>query len=113
MSQHEPRFAVHPTVTPTEVMTAGEKVATACHDLWLLMDTHSLPAPAELYVRFWGAVRINGRLGDLHDLKRWAEATDAAVAGDGWVDGKWQYVACTVLGDVPLRLTCFGEALTP
>jgi hypothetical protein len=97
-----------------EVMTAGEKVATACRDLWLLMDTHSLPAPAELYVRFWGAARVDARLGDLHELNRWAEATDATVTNSGspfGFEGRL-HVACTVLGDAPLRLTAFGEALT-
>jgi hypothetical protein len=49
-------------------------------------------------------------LRDFHDLNRWAEATDAEVTDPG---SGWLHVACTVLGDVPLRMTAFGEALTP
>jgi hypothetical protein len=47
-------------------------------------------------------------LADLHDLNRWAEATDAQVMAytvEGHVDDYLRY-ANVVLGDVPLRLTC-------
>jgi hypothetical protein len=109
MAQHEPKFAVHPTVTSTAVVTPAERVADTCHRLGYLIDRHHLPEPIEVRVR---RLSIAVDLMGLHDLNRWADATDAAVTT---VKEPEDYlrVACTVLGDVPLRLTCMGEALTP
>jgi hypothetical protein len=105
MAQHEPKFAVHPTVTPTVTVTAAERLAETLHRLGYLIDRHSLPDAVEVRVR---RRSIAVDLADLHDLKRWAEATDAAV-----IDGKWSHEAYTVIGDIPLQLSCYGKALTP
>jgi hypothetical protein len=93
-------------MTPAVTVTAAERLADTLHRLGYLIDRHHLPEPVETRIR---QLSVAVDLADLHDLKRWAEATDAApVTYDAFL-----YVACTVLGDVPLRLTCFGEALTP
>jgi hypothetical protein len=102
-------------MTSTDTVTAAERLAETLHRLGYLIDRHSLPEPIELRVR---RLAFAVDLADLRDLNRWAEATDAAVDPRGGFatddgDGRWLHVACTVLGDVPLRLTCFGEALTP
>jgi hypothetical protein len=91
-------------------VTAAERLAETLHRLGYLIDRHHLPEPVELRVR---RLSVAVDLADLHDLNRWAEATDAAVSDVSTVSRSDLYVACTVLGDVPLRLTCFGEALTP
>jgi hypothetical protein len=97
-------------MTTSPVVTTGEQVAETLHRLGYLIDRHSLPAPVEVRVR---RLSIGVELGDLHDLRRWAETTDAMVTDDGWLAGKWHYIACSVFGDVPVRLTCYGKALTP
>jgi hypothetical protein len=97
-------------MTATDTVTAAERLADTLHRLGYLIDRHHLPEPVELRVR---RLSIAVDLGDLHDLKRWAEATDAAVSGGAYAAHSGLHVACSVLGDVPLRLTCFGEALTP
>jgi hypothetical protein len=94
-------------MTTSPVVTTGEQVAETLHRLGYLIDQHHLPAPAELRVR---RLSIAVDLHDFHDLNRWAEATDAEVTDPG---SGWLHVACTVLGDVPLRMTAFGEGLTP
>ncbi|MDP9224129.1 MAG: hypothetical protein M3P18_09790 [Actinomycetota bacterium] len=91
------------TTTPTQ--TAAERVEVTLHRLGYLIGRHHLPEPVELQVRAL-SVRVDCK--NLHDLKRWAQATDATMTDSGL-----QLVACTLLGDVPLRMTCFGEALTP
>jgi hypothetical protein len=87
------------------LVTTGEQVAETLHRLGYLIDRHSLPEPVEVRVQ---RLSIAVDLTDLHDLKRWAEATDATATDGGWMDGGRHYVACTVLGDVPLRLA-FGR----
>jgi hypothetical protein len=89
------------------LVTTGEQVAETLHRLGYLIGEHDLPAPTELRVR---RLYIHVDLRDFHDLNRWAEATDAEVTDPG---SGWLHVACTVLGDVPLKMTAFGEALTP
>jgi uncharacterized protein HemY len=96
-------------MTPAVTVTAAERLAETLHRLAYLIDRHHLPEPEETQIR---RLSIGVELGDLHKLKRWAEATDATVTKTP-AYGKWLHVACTLLGDVPLRLTCFGEALTP
>jgi hypothetical protein len=107
-------------MTDTPV-TTGEQVAETLHRLGYLIGQHDLPAPRETRVRpvtEWRrgqrltVVHADVRLADLHELSRWAELTHAAITqvpkrSDGL------HVACTVLGDVPLRMTAFGKALTP
>jgi hypothetical protein len=102
-------------MTPAVAVTDAERVADTCHRLGYLIDRHSLPAPTELRVRAFGGgpPRADAGLRNLHDLNLWAEATDAAVVKTPHDHGKWLHVACSVLGDVPLRLTAFGKALTP
>jgi hypothetical protein len=95
-------------MTPTDTVTAAERLAETLHRLAYLIDRHHLPEPVEL--RVW-RLSIAVDLVDLHDLNRWAEATDAAVTTVKEPE-EYLHVACTVLGDVPLRLTCFGKALT-
>jgi hypothetical protein len=97
-------------MTTSPVVTTGEQVAETLHRLGYLIGQHHLPAPTELRVR---RLSIGVELADLHDLNRWADVTDATVAGGRWLDDEWHYVACTVIGDVPLRMTAFGKALTP
>jgi hypothetical protein len=97
-------------MTTSPVVTTGEQVAETLHRLGYLIGEHHLPAPTEVRVQ---RLSIAVDLTDLHDLKRWAEATDATATDGGWMDGGRHYVACTVLGDVPLQMTCFGKALTP
>jgi hypothetical protein len=92
-------------MTTSPVVTTGEQVAETLHRLGYLIGEHDLPAPTELRVR---RLYIHVDLHGPHDLNRWAEVTDATVTGDAYI-----HVACTVLGDVPLRMTAFGEALTP
>jgi hypothetical protein len=92
------------------LVTTGEQLAETLHRLGYLIDRHHLNAPEETRIR---RMFIGVHLANLHDLKRWAEATDAATTDDGWMDGKWHYLACSVLGDVPLQMTAFGKALTP
>jgi hypothetical protein len=88
-------------MTPTDTVTAAERLAETLHRLGYLIGEHHLPAPTEVRVQ---RLSIAVDLTDLHDLKRWAEATDATATDGGWMDGGRHYVACTVLGDVPLRL---------
>jgi hypothetical protein len=90
-------------VTTTPTTTAAERVAETLHRLAYLIDRHHLPEPVEVRVR---RLSVAVDLADLHDLNRWAEATDAVVTGHEWLE-----VACTALGDVPLRLTAFREGL--
>jgi hypothetical protein len=90
-------------MTAADTVTAAERVADTCHRLGYLIDRHHLPEPVELRVR---RLSVAVDLADLHDLKRWAEATDATVTGDAYL-----HVACTVLGDVPVRMACFGKGL--
>jgi hypothetical protein len=90
-------------MTPADALTAAERLAETLHRLGYLIDRHHLPEPVELRVR---RLSVAVDLAGLHDLNRWAEATDAAA-----IDGKWTHEAYTVLGDVPLQLTCFGKAL--
>jgi hypothetical protein len=92
----------------TDAVTAAERLAETLHRLGYLIDRHSLPAPVEVRVR---RLSIAVDLTDLHDLKRWADATNAERITDAY-DGLL-HVACTVLGDVPLRMVAFGKALTP
>jgi hypothetical protein len=91
------------------LVTTGEQVAETLHRLGYLIDRHSLPAPVEVRVR---QLSVAVDLADLHDLNLWAEASDAVVTKHSQYDG-WLLTAHTVLGDVPLRMTAFGEALTP
>jgi hypothetical protein len=91
------------------LVTTGEQVAETLHRLGYLIGQHDLPAPEEVQVRKLSA-RVE--LENLHDLNRWAEAADAAVTNSPH-GSAWLHVACTVLGDVPLRMTAFGKALTP
>jgi hypothetical protein len=109
MAQHEPKFAVHPTVTSTVTVTAAERLAETLHRLGYLIDRHHLPDPEDTHIRR-RSVAIE--LGDLHKLKRWAEATDAEVTRTR-AYGEWRHMACGVIGDTTLRLSCFGKALTP
>jgi hypothetical protein len=103
-----------------DTVTAAERLAETLHRLGYLIDRHSLPAPKESRVRTaqldrpFAVVGIvaDVRLKNLHDLNRWAAVTDAAVTTVKEPED-YLHLACTVLGDVPLRLTCFGEALTP
>jgi ABC-type hemin transport system ATPase subunit len=98
----------------TDAVTAAERLAETLHRLGYLIDRHSLPAPQETRLRTvhrLGDGLVDLLLANLHDLNLWAEATDATVTKpQGRV---WMHVACSVLGDVPLRMTAFGEALTP
>jgi hypothetical protein len=106
----------------TPVMTTGERVGDACMWVSTLIARYHLPAPQELRIRTapdlfaeWskpGEVVAEIRLKDEAKLRRWAEATNAEVTASPHYDG-YLHVACTVLGDVPLRLTAFGKALTP
>ncbi len=98
------------TTTPTT--TAGERVEATLHQLAYLIGQHNLPAPKETTVRTYADVQADVLLGNVHDLNLWAEATDAAVTGAPEYF-RYQYVACTAVGDVLLRMTAFGEALTP
>jgi hypothetical protein len=86
-------------MTTSPVVTTGEQVAETLHRLGYLIGQHDLPAPVEMRVR---ALSISVDLTDLHDLDRWAEATDAVVTY-----GSWHHVACTVFGDVPMRLSAY------
>jgi hypothetical protein len=86
-------------MTPTDTVTAAERLADTLHRLGYLIDRHSLPAPVEVRVR---QLSVAVDLADLHDLNRWAEATDAVVTY-----GSWHHVACTVFGDVPMRLSAY------
>jgi hypothetical protein len=94
------------------LVTTGEQVAETLHRLGYLIGEHDLPAPAEMHIRTYAGVQADVALGVLPKLERWAEAADAEVTEDHH-GGGWLHVACTVLGDVPLRMTAFGEALTP
>jgi hypothetical protein len=96
-------------MTPTDTVTAAERLAETLHRLGYLIDRHHLPAPVEMRVR---RLSVGLDLADLHDLKRWAEAADAEVTKTR-AYGEWRHMACGVIGDVPLRLSCFGKALTP
>jgi hypothetical protein len=109
MAQHEPKFAVHPTVTSTVTVTAAERLAETLHRLGYLIDRHSLPAPVEVRLR---RLSVGVDLADLHDLNRWAEAADAEVTKTR-AYGEWRHMACGVIGNRTLRLSCFGKALTP
>jgi hypothetical protein len=97
-------------MTPTVTVTAAERLAETLHRLGYLIDRHSLPEPEDTHIR---RLSVTIELGDLNKLKRWAEATDAVATKHSQYSGGWMHVACTVLGDVPLRMTAFGEALTP
>jgi hypothetical protein len=110
-------------MTTSPVVTTGEQLAETLHRLGYLIDRHSLPAPRDTRLRpvpdFHASVRVEPaevradmRLKNLHDLHLWAEATDAELAKVPHEDA-WLHVACTVLGDMPLRMTAFGKALTP
>jgi hypothetical protein len=92
-------------MTSPVAVTAAERLAETLHRLGYLIDRYHLPDPEDTHIR---RLSVTIELGDLHELNRWAKATHAAVTDVGW-----QYVACSVLGDVPLRMTAFGEALTP
>ncbi len=95
-----------------ETVTSGERVEATLHQLAYLIGRHNLPAPKETTVRTYSDVQADVLLADAHDLKRWADATDATVTS-GVEYFRYQYVACTAVGDVLLRMTAFGEALTP
>jgi hypothetical protein len=96
-------------MSPAVTVTPAERLAETLHRLGYLIDRHHLPDPEETRIR---GLTIDIRLADLHDLNRWADATDARVLPTQ-DDGRWLHVACTLLGDVPLCMTCCGEALTP
>jgi hypothetical protein len=102
-------------MSPTSpVVTTGEQVAETLHRLGYLIGQHDLPAYREMRMRALprvGSIVIDVHFADLHDLNRWAETVGAAVALDPLE--RWMYVACSVLGDVPVTMTCFGEALSP
>jgi hypothetical protein len=99
-------------MTTSPVVTTGEQVAETLHRLGYLIGQHDLPAPTELEIRTYAGVKVDVMLRGCPKLQRWADATDAAVTTSPHYDGH-QHVACTVLGDVPLRMTAFGKALTP
>jgi hypothetical protein len=105
-----PRVPAGPANATPVAVTAAESLADTLHRLGYLIDRHHLPPYDELRHR---RLAIGVDLADLHDLNRWAEATDAVVSDVSTVARSDLYVACTVIGDVPLRLTCFGKALTP
>jgi hypothetical protein len=96
-------------MTPTVTVTAAERLADTLHRLGYLIDRHHLIDPEETQIRRLSVVI---ELRNLHDLNHWAEATNAVVTKIPEYN-RWLHVACGVLGDVPVRLTCFGEALTP
>jgi hypothetical protein len=91
------------------LVTTGEQVAETLHRLGYLIGEHHLDAPDELEIRTYAGVKVDVMPGGLDKLQRWAEATDATVTDDEWANDGWHYVACTVLGDVPLRMTAFGK----
>jgi hypothetical protein len=92
-------------MTTSPVVTTGEQVAETLHRLGYLIGQHDLPAPEETRIRQLG---VAIELGDLHKLKRWADATNAAVTTNIHY-AELLHEACTVLGDVPLRMTAFGK----
>jgi hypothetical protein len=94
------------------LVTTGEQVAETLHRLGYLIGQHHLPAPDELNIRMYAGVQVDVLLRGMDKLRRWSEVTDAAVTSTPAHDG-YQYLACTVIGDRPLRLTAFGKALTP
>jgi hypothetical protein len=86
------------------LVTTGEQVAETLHRLGYLIGEHDLPAPAELEIRTYAGVKVDVKPGDMRRLRRWANVTEAEVTTYPQYDG-WLYVACTVLGDVPVRMT--------
>jgi hypothetical protein len=99
-------------MTTSPVVTAGEQVAETLHRLGYLIGEHHLLAPDELEIRTYAGVKVDVMPSSVDDLRRWADVTDAQVTTSPHYDG-YLHVACTVLGDVPLRMTAFGKALTP
>ncbi len=99
-------------MTTAPVVTTAERLVTFAHEFGYLVERHDLPAPKDTRVRTYDDVQADVALANLHDLNLWAAATDAVITSAAIYHGH-HYGACTVLGDVPLRLTCFGEALTP
>jgi hypothetical protein len=95
-------------MTPAVTVTPAERLAETLHRLGYLIDRHHLPAPEEMRVRTTtapGGVRADVRVADLHELNKWATVSHATITQvPKSYDGL--HVACTVLGDVPLRMTC-------
>jgi hypothetical protein len=94
-------------MTPAVTVTPAERLADTLHRLAYLIDRHSLPEPRELEIGTAGPGHIRLRLKDETGLRRWAASADADV-----VTSDHMTLACGVLGDMPLRMTCFRKALT-
>jgi hypothetical protein len=99
-------------MTASPVVTTGEQVAETLHRLGYLIDQHDLPAPKVTEIRTYAGVKVDLMFHSLGKFQRWVDVIDTAVQTSSHPDG-YQHVACTVLGDVPLRMTAFGKALTP
>jgi hypothetical protein len=93
-------------MTPTDTVTAAERLAETLHRLGYLIDRHSLPAPRmSQMTSSSGEVHVLLALKNMADMRRWSDAATAAVVGR--YDGDL-YVAMTMLGEARLRLTAYG-----
>jgi hypothetical protein len=103
-------------MTTSPVVTTGEQVAETLHRLGYLIGQHDLPAPKVTEIRTYAGVKVDLMFHSLGKFQRWVDVIDTvidtAVTTSSHPDG-YQHVACTVLGDVPLRMTAWGKALTP